>query len=377
MSKLTTAVAGTGIGVGILTLVFSGVLRVLVLHWSFGLAALTLFLFVEGIVDLTRALSPLRSSSYFKRGDVEAPGIVGRVITMELAIAAVSTLVVALSAPWWQRVLGIGVPLWLVSLMAARAAGMQAMTTLGLLERPLVVMLVLFDMFVVRTVAALLAPSVEVFVMVTTLTTFILVALAMGAPTNRRVEEHTGKKLVRTSNAILDSTDRWMLGTWVDSIARNLAPIAVVAIAGASAVVPWAATVAVAGLLVLPFFAASVVGAKWSAALRAALGVVLASMAVFVVHELGPAMYRAIYPASFGDGRWLEVLAWSGLGVVPYVFRGETTTATQLRIGVVGALACALVIGLPMVYGTPGLLAAVVAHGVLAATIAKTTFGRS
>jgi hypothetical protein len=109
-------------------------------------------------------------------------------------------------------------------------------------------------------------------------------------------------------------------------------------------------------VLALPFLAGIAhPGGPKSGVLRLTLGTVLAGLAVLTIHELGPIMYRAIYPSAFGDGAWLELFAWGALAIIPASLRREGSSG-QLRVAL-GAIAyMALLVGLTVTHGLPGLL---------------------
>jgi hypothetical protein len=55
--------------------------RLLLLRWGLGMEGLTTLLILEGMVLVTRALSPLRATSWFRPSQAEEPGIGMRLVT--------------------------------------------------------------------------------------------------------------------------------------------------------------------------------------------------------------------------------------------------------------------------------------------------------
>lgn len=106
--------------------------------------------------------------------------------------------------------------------------------------------------------------------------------------------------------------------------------------------------------------------------LRVLRGVACAGAGIWFVHACGPATYRAVFPDAFGDGGWVQVLAWCNLAALPIGIRGDSKKASQLRIGVAAALAAAALVGLGIAYGVTGALWGIVASSAIGSLIGMT-----
>jgi len=326
-----------------------------------GLAPLTALMFIEGMVGLARALGPLRSAGWFKPGDAFVPGVVTRVVALELALSALGVALVAAAAPWWQPLTGLAPPLWLIALVALRAGGLSIMTALTGLRRPLAGLAGLFDMIFVLPLVALFGGSLETVVILSTAITVLFAALSVRSrpldlvalQKSETAREAERKKLAREREEA-EVADRWLLGSWLNSVVEHARRPLFVALAGLAIVVPVSASMIVSSLLLIPFVVAARLKPSSSRALRWLRGIVLAGGAFLVIYTLGPAIYRALFPATFGDGTWVAILAWSALVMLPLSVRELPTRSGQLRNAASALISGALLVTLGVGWGVHG-----------------------
>ncbi len=364
MTRAQTAVIGGAIGVGAIAIYVLPVVRLVVLSACMGLEGLTVLMFVEGMVALARALSPVRASAWIPASAAEQAGVVTRVVAIEVSIAVAAAAVLATSAPWWQPVMAVAPPLWVISLLALRGAGTWSLTTLGGLRRPIALLGALVDIALVLPIVALLGGSLAAVVVTSTIVTWLLVAAAWRSrPMNLTAKQKVELEAPR---------GRWQLGTWIRNIASALRGPLFVAIAGLAVVVPFSATVIIASLLAIPFVAGAVIKPSQNIVFRVMRCVILGGLAFLVIGELGPTIYRAVFPASFGDGRWLELLAWGGFATIPAGFSTRDVENRELRRGIAGAITITLMLVVGITAGTAGFLVAIAASSVISAFVIAT-----
>lgn len=369
MSKSTiTSVAF--VLVGALAVISFPVAVLLAQYAGLGLATLTTLFLVQATTRLARSLIPVRAYSWFKvERDAERPGITRVVIMLELTAAVVAMGLLAITSSWWQPLLGTNLPLWLLGIHALRAAGNAAMVAQGSLRRPIVSMVAFVDIIVVMPLVALISGSLVATIVIPTIVTWVLLLLVAGTPVSSFLKD---KKL--TSSA---PDDRWMLGSWLRGLVGSMRDPALVLVAGAGLLVPYTASGLLASVMAVPFLAL-VMNPAWpkSRVVRIALGVVVSTLAFVTVRELGPMLYRAIFPDAFGDGSPMRVLAYACVAIIAVSARPQTENAGQTRLVLAAVLDAVLLVGLSVAFGLTGFLLAVAGTTIVTATIglqSKTT----
>lgn len=365
-------IAGLVVVLGFFALALVPIGGLLLVWASIGMPALTALLVVNGAVVLARSLGPLRAAAWFKKPQADEPGLAMRVLTMETAVTAAAVVVLAATAAWWQPLLGVSAPVWIVVLLAVRASALATMGALSTLKRPIAAVVLLADMIVVLPLAAVLTRSFAGTVIASTAASCAFAALALHSGTITRLEKKVGKKLDTAEVPPSELRDRWRIGTWLQTIQTSLRRPMIVALGGAMLAVPLSAAITVSSVLMLPFITAAATRPSRSLALRVVRGVVCAGVGIWFVHACGPAIYRAVFPDAFGDGAWVQVLAWCNLAALPIGIRGDSKKASQLRIGIAAALAAAALVGLGITYGVTGALWGIVASSAISSLIGMT-----
>lgn len=365
-------IAGLVVALGFVALALVPIGGLLLVWASIGMPGLTALLVVNGAVMLARSVSPLRAAAWFKKPQADEPGLPMRVLTMETVLTAAAVVLLAATAGWWQPLLGVSVPLWIVVLLAVRASALAMMGALSTLKRPIAAVVLLADIAVVLPLAAVLTRSFTGTVIASTAASCAFAALALHAGTITRLEKKVGKKLDMAEVPEAELRDRWRLGTWLQTMQSNLRRPLIVAMGGAMLAVPLSAAVTVSSVLMLPFVTAAATKPSRSLVLRVLRGVACAGAGIWFVHACGPEIYRAVFPDVFGDGAWVQVLAWCNLAALPIGIRGDSKKASQLRIGVAAALAAAALVGLGVSYGVTGALWGIVASSAIGSLIGMT-----
>jgi hypothetical protein len=99
-------------------------------------------------------------------------------------------------------------------------------------------------------------------------------------------------------------------------------------------------------------------------------GIVLSALGVLVVWAIGPWLFRIVFPATFGDGSVIRILAWGGLSALPLALRAPgMPKASQLRRFVAAGVAIALAIIGALLYGLPGVLWGLVMRSIASSLI--------
>jgi len=368
LSKSTVAAVGL-ILLGALAVLSFPIAILLAQYAGLGFATLTTLFLVQATTRLARSLIPVRAYHLFKpERDAERPGITGVIVMVELTAAVVAMGLLAITSRWWQPLLGTSLPLWLLGIQSLRAAGNAAMVAQATLRRPLVLMVALVDMLVIMPLVALISGSLVAAVVIPTIITWVLLYFASHVPVSPLIK---GK----TESATLN--DRWMFGTWLRGLVASMRDPALVLIAGASLLIPYTASAILASLMAVPFLML-VMNPTWpqSRTVRVALGVVASTVAFLTVRELGPTLYRAIYPESFGDGSLMRVLAYACFAIIAISARPQTKNAGEARLFLAGVIDAILLVGLSVAFGVPGFLLAIAGTTVVTATIglqSKTT----
>lgn len=366
MSKSTVGL----VVVGTLAVLAAPLAILLAQYAGLGFAALTTLFLVQGTTRLARSLIPVRAYARFKpETDAERPGITRVIVMIELTAAVVATGLLAITSAWWQPLLGANLPLWLLGVQALRAAGNAAMVAQASLRRPILLPVALVDMFVVTPLVVLISGSLVAGIVIPTIITWTLLYFTTGAAVSPFLKD----KPIKSSHP----NDRWMVGSWLRGLVASMRDIALVLVAGASLLVPYSASAILASLLALPFLALAT-NSAWpqSRVLRITLGVVASGLAFLTVRELGPTVYRAVFPDSFGDGSLLRVLAYACFALVAIAARTQSTSAGQSRLLLAGVIDLALLVGLTVAFGLPGFLLSVAGTTIVTATIglqSKTT----
>jgi len=231
-------IAGLVVALGFVALALVPIGGLLLVWASIGMPGLTALLVVNGAVMLARSVSPLRAAAWFKKPQADEPGLPMRVLTMETVLTAAAVVLLAATAGWWQPLLGVSVPLWIVVLLAVRASALAMMGALSTLKRPIAAVVLLADIAVVLPLAAVLTRSFTGTVIASTAASCAFAALALHAGTITRLEKKVGKKLDMAEVPEAELRDRWRLGTWLQTMQSNLRRPLIVAMGGAMLAVP-------------------------------------------------------------------------------------------------------------------------------------------
>jgi hypothetical protein len=365
VSKTSTAAFGSLVALGGVALVAFPILRLIALsHWL-GMNVLAALMLIEAVVGLARAAIPLRSIIVFRSRDAMEPRIGVRAVMLALASSALAVALLATTVHWWAPVIGYKPSVWLMAVVAFRFSGWAILCTLAVLRRWLALALVLVDLAFTVPMIALFSSSLVVVFVVSAMVTWLFVLFALTlrpAPCN--LDKMTDPP---------DDDDRWKPGSWLDDVSDALRRPVFAAYAGVAMLVPFSAATTLAVMLELPFIAFASAAPSRDMFNRFLRGAILAFIGVWFVHACGPAIYRAVFPASFGDGSWLHILAWSNLAALPLALRGDTKRASQLRVAIAAALAIGMLIWLTAAYGAQGVLWTAANVGTINAAIAITT----
>jgi hypothetical protein len=368
LSRSSKAVALVAFGALVLFLMPPA--RLLLLRWGLGMESLTTLLILEGMVLLARALSPLRATAWFQVAQAEEPGLGMRLVTMELALSAISIAILTVTGRWWQPLLGVTAPMWMLVLLAVSAAGHSVMFGMARLKRFSAMFLSGLDMMIIVPLVVMFTSSLGTLLFVSTTMTMMITGVVLASsPTTDEDWERFGRKGTE------ERVDRWNLGTWLQTLEQKLRRPWFVILAGSAFVVPFAAVISIGGVLALPVFAIAVGGEsarKSSIVARALRGVLLAGAGVLFVRLAGPPLYRALFPAELGDGAWLEILAWTNLAAIPFALQGvrkHSSHTSQARTGLAAAISIGLLLVLGHLHGIHGFLWAIALGPTIMATL--------
>jgi len=345
---------------GGLALYLGPVARLVVLWLCLGTPALTTLMVAECMVALVHGLHPVRAGAWFAPRPHDEDGLPSRIVSLEFATAAATALVLLATGPLWQPAMGIAVPAWVIAQVALRHAGQSAMAALAGKRRLFAMFAALVDITVVLPVVAIVGRSLEAAVFVSTTLTIMFLILAAYSPSVTLAND--------TKETVV--VDRWQIGTWLRGASRDLWRPVMALVAGASALIPFSASLVILSALSVPFMAIATTKPSPDPFRRLMRSWICTALSLALVYHAGPALFRLVFPKSFGDGAWLQTLAWSALAFVPMTMRAERVPPSERSRAIAAVLATAMLVTLAVTAGTEGVLLAVALSALVRALVA-------
>lgn len=362
IGALVWLAAGT---LGVLLLIALPLARLVWLAGALGLTQLAVFYIVEGVVDFVRSLSPLRGTTWFKAKDATIPDITLRAMGLEIAVSLVAASLLIATSTLWQPLVHVDVPAWVIAFIALRVAGTHALIVLSKLRRPLAMVAMLFDLAAVLPLVALAEGTLGGTVVVATFITWIFVLLTAWMPAMQKLPKEKDPDPV-------DEADRWKLGNWLSTLEAYARRPLLAAVAGLALVVPSIAAILLNGLLFAPFLAIVRTNPSKEPGLRAMRGIITAAASILFVYNIGPTIFQAVFPASFGNGEALHTLAFAGVAILPLALFTDPVRASELRVGLGSMLALGLLIALAAGHGLDGVFWAIASSALITSTVGTT-----
>ena len=144
------------------------------------------------------------------------------------------------------------------------------------------------------------------------------------------------------------------------------------AVGGLALVVPSMAAILLNGLLFVPFMVMVRHKPSREPGLRAMRGIIVATAGMIFVYNFGPAIFQAVFPASFGSGEAIHTLAFAGVSLLPLALFTDPVRANQRRVGIGAFIALGLLIALAIGRGLDGVFWAIASATLISSTLCTT-----